>query len=92
MISKSARDKPDIYFELSNARDTIYNDLCFGWHLNDTKFPHSVDATLDNLSIEIDERVFRIIWMRKEANSTEYVTKAEHSIKMGNIEYYWINK
>jgi hypothetical protein len=84
--------KPDIYFELYNARETMYNDLCYGWHLNDTSVGSSIDAALDKLSIETTGGLFRLIWMRKEAGSTDYVTVAEHAVNMKNIEHYWINK
>lgn len=29
-ISKGAKDKSDIFFDLENAHGTIYNDLCYG--------------------------------------------------------------
>src|SRR5437867_757245 len=54
VISGGAKDKPDIYFELVNARETIYNDLCYNWHLNASGFPRSIDGTQDKLSIETD--------------------------------------
>lgn len=87
-ITAGECEKPDIYFDLYNERDTIYESLCQGWHLNDTST--STDITGDKLGIETNGGLFRLIWLRKEQNSGEYLPVAEHTINMKNVPYFWI--